>query len=118
MNQVLKLRSQRLELSLEGAWVPARGPLRRWTGLLRSRSPFATLLLAATPRRIFWAKAEVARSEMPVTLDVHASSAGSGRVIFLGGSGWLQDYFAEDLPEVLPEAVGPSQCSALPHRDK
>src|SRR5215831_9147359 len=102
----------RLELSLEGGWVPPKGTLRRWTGLLRSRSPFATLLLLSTPRRIFWTKAEVVRAEMPVTLDVHVSGGGSGRVIFLGGSGWLQDHFAEELPEVLPAALVPSRLKA------
>ena len=102
----------RLELSLDGGWVPPKGTLRRWTGLLRSRSPFATLLLLSTPRRIFWTKAEVVRAEMPVTLDVHVSGGGSGRVIFLGGSGWLQDYVAEELPEVLPAALGPSRLKA------
>jgi hypothetical protein len=102
----------RLELSLEGKWLPARGSVRRWTGLVRSRSPFASLLLVATPRRIFWSKAEIARSEMPLTVDVHVNGSGAGRVIFLGGSGWIQDYVAEALPDVVPTEPGPPRFSA------
>ncbi len=102
----------RLDLSLEGLWLPPKGSVRRWTGLIRARSPFATLLLVATPRRIFWTKAEIARSELPVTVDVHGAGTASARVIFLGGSGWLQDYCAEVFPETLPAASAPPRLAA------
>ena len=47
-----------------------------------------------------------------MTVDVHGAGAGPVRVIFLGGSGWLQDYVAEGFPDDLPPSSGPSRFSA------
>ncbi len=66
----------------------------------------------STPRRIFWAKAEVARVELPITVDVSATGGPATRVLFIAGSGWLQDYVAERLPEVLPSAASPGRLTA------
>ena len=103
-----------LNLSIEGQWVPINDPNRRWKGSVRSSEPFAALLLARTPKRLLWAKAEIAAA-LSLILDVHPlrEEGNQAQLIMFLGDGFIADVIAT-LPsrESIPVVSIPNDIQA------
>jgi hypothetical protein len=100
------------EIVLDGDWVEALRPNRRWIGVVRASQPFVVLLAGTSAGRIVWAKSRPGAKnlEMPVRFHMHDLDHLGTRVQFLlhVGDGYVQDLEVEiDRPDVLPTYVMP-----------
>jgi hypothetical protein len=81
-----------LNVILKGDWTTSIEPNIRWAGWIRASDEFATLVIASTLDRMYWAKAEIGTPYgLPMILDLHPLD-GEGRstqFIFIVGFGCI-----------------------------
>jgi hypothetical protein len=104
-----------VDIALSGQWVDSIAPNKRWAGELRSDRTFVALLLATTPKRLFWAKTEVCPPVgTQLLFDIHPLhwSTPETQLIFCVRGAWIQDVVVSISPPREAQPCFPDRAHA------